>query len=68
MRKHYTDIQECSHQTEAGVYEEAIEGGIASCVGRNAAWEIICVLENEEYPDSGRVVMNIYVNRVNHGH
>jgi hypothetical protein len=34
-----------------GVYEEAIEGEIAICIGRNAAREIICVLENEEYPD-----------------
>ena len=32
-------------------YEEAIEGKIASCIGRNAAWEIVCVCENEKNPD-----------------
>jgi hypothetical protein len=34
-----------------GANEEAIEGEIAICIGRNIAWEIICVWENEEYPD-----------------
>ena len=38
-------------RTIVGVYEEAIEGEIASCIGRNAAWEIICVCENQKYPD-----------------
>ena len=38
-------------RAEEGVYEEAIEGEIASRIGRNAAWEIISVCENEEYGD-----------------
>ena len=32
-------------------YEDAIYGDITSRSGRSAAWEIICVCENEKYPD-----------------
>ena len=38
-------------RAKEGVYEEAIEGEIASCIGRDAGWEIISVCENEKYHD-----------------
>ena len=38
-------------RAKVGAYGEAIEGKIASCIGRNPAWEIICIWENEKYPD-----------------
>ena len=33
------------------LYEEAIDGDITNCIGCNTACEIICVCENEKYPD-----------------